>query len=223
MYKYIPVEIKDHEAVLGKDFSANFAREMKAYYAPFIARNRIIQVAKETWEYGVADSIPSAVWAGAGNSVVDVRAPGIEIDVKGISILKVGTGVTTEASFLQNFRTENDDFVSLFKNGDFAGLKRMWVDVWFEKVKTTANLHLLAVVREKSTHAVYYCLLKVVPTATTEAEFISEMATVGRSVSIPLIDPEHGKTYILLSKRRMELRLNCEGLKDYLVFSHFSQ
>ena len=223
MYKYIPVEIKDHEAVLGKDFSVNFATEMKSYYAPFIARNRIIQVAKETWEYGVADSIPGGIWAGAGNSVVDVRAPGIEIDVKGISIAKVGTGVTTEASFLQNFRTENDDFVSLFKNEDFAGLKRMWVDVWFEKVKTTANLHLLAVVREKSTHAVYYCLLKVVPTITTETEFVTEMSTQGRSVSIPLIDPEYGKTYILLSKRRMELRLNCEGLKDYLVFSHFSQ
>ena len=53
MYKYIPVEIKDHEAVLGKDFSANFAREMKAYYAPFIARNRIIQVAKETWSFRI--------------------------------------------------------------------------------------------------------------------------------------------------------------------------
>ena len=223
MFKYIPVDVKDHEAVLGKDFNANFANEMKSYYAPFVAKNRIIQVAKETWEYGVADSIPGAVWAGSGNSVVDVRAPGIEIDVKGLSIAKVGKGVTTEASFLQNYRTENDDFVTLFKNQDYAGLKRMWVDVWFEKVKNTTDLHLLTVVREKSTKAVYYCLLKVVPNAISDEDFIAAMETVGRSVSIPLIDPEHGKTYILLSKRRMEIRLNCEGLKDYMVYSHHSQ
>jgi hypothetical protein len=223
MYKYIPVPVAQHATLLGPDFATKFANEMISYYAPFVNKNRVIQVAKETWEYGVADSVPGASWTGSGNSVVDVRAPNIEIDVKGISIDRVSRGVTTEASFLQNFRTENDNFVTLFQNQDFAGLKQMWVDVWVEKVKTTQNLHLLAIVREKSTNAVYYCLLAVVDVPITDAEFISKMTTVGRSVTLPLIDEQYGKTYILLSKRRMEIRLNCDGLKDFLVYSHHSR
>jgi len=224
MLKYIPVPVSEHDAILGSDFSKNFEREMREYYSPFIKKNRLIQIAKETWEYAVADSIPGATWVGAGKNVVDVIAPGIDIDVKGISVGKLGKTFTTEASFLQNHQTANDGFVTLFKNKDFLALKKMFVDTWLEKTKNTNNLHLLAVVREKTTHAVYYCLLKVVDNPVTEQEFIDQMAVSGnRSVDVPLIDLEHGKTYIYISKRRLEIRLNCDGLKDYLVYSHHSK
>jgi hypothetical protein len=221
---YVPVPITEHAALLGPDFSKRFETEMREYYSPFIKKNRLIQIAKETWEYGVADSIDHAVWVGAGKNVVDVVAPGLEIDVKGISIGQLSNTLTTEASFLQNHKVENDGFVTLFKNQDYQALKQMFVDPWIEKVKGTNNLHLLAIVREKETNAVYYCLLRVVDSHLTDEQFVAQMAlSNSRSVDVPLIDLQYGKTYIYISKRRLEIRLNCEGLKDYMVYSHHSK
>ena len=58
----------------------------------------------------------------------------------------------------------------------------------------------------------------------TEETFLESMHQhAGRSVSIPMIDSEYGRTYICISKRRLELRINCEGMKDFLVFSHYSK
>jgi hypothetical protein len=221
MFKYIPVPLKDHEVILGKDFNTKFAAEMTAYYAPFIAKNRDIQIAKETWEYGVADSIPNAVWVGAGKNVVDVQVPNYALDVKGLSIARLGDSYSTEASFLQNNKKENDNFNKLFESQDYTALKTMFVDPLGDKVAGVHNLHLLAIVREKKTKAVYYTLLKMEKSSLTDAEFVAEMKMdAGRSVTIPMIDSAYGKTYIYIPKRRLEIRLNCDGLKDYLVYSH---
>jgi hypothetical protein len=221
LLKFVPVPIEDHEAILGKDFNANFAVEMSAYYAPFLKRKRDIQIAKETWEYAVADSIPGARWVGAGKNIVDVVTPTADIDVKGISVSTMGKTYTTEASFLQNHKKENDNFATLFKDSNFTALKKMFVDLWLDKVNGAKNLYLLAAVREKKKKTVYYCLLKIVDSGLTEQEFIDQMVlSGGRSVDVPMIAPEHGKTYIYISKRRLEIRLNCDGLKDYFVRSH---
>lgn len=221
MFTYKPVPIKDHEAILGKDFNTKFAAEMTAYYAPFIAKQRDIQIAKETWEYGVADSIPGAQWVGAGKNVVDVQLPGYALDVKGLSISRLSDSYSTEASFLQNNKKENDNFNKLFESQDYTALKTMFVDPLKDKVVGVNNLHLLAIVREKKTKSVYYALLKMEATTLTDAEFTANMKMdAGRSVAIPMIDPAFGKTYIYIPKRRLEIRLNCEGLADYLVLSH---
>ena len=221
MFTYIPVPLPNHETILGKDFNAKFAAEMQSYYAPFISKKRDIQIAKETWEYGVADAIPGAEWVGAGKNVVDVQVPGYALDVKGLSITKLSDSYSTEASFLQNNKKENDNFNKLFESKDYTALKEMFVDPLGAKVAGVPNLHLLAIVREKSTKKVYYTLLEMQPSTLTDAEFVAEMKMdAGRSVSIPMIDSAYGKTYIYIPKRRLEIRLNCEGLKDYLVYSH---
>jgi hypothetical protein len=221
MLKFIPIPIDQHESILGKNFSSNFTQEMQNYYAPFIAKQRQIQIAKETWEYGVADSIPGSSWVGAGKNVVDVITPMVELDVKGISVDRLTSTLTTEASFLQNNKGKNDHFATLFKNADYSALNDMFVSPWLDKVKNTKNLHLMAIIREKSTHAVYYCLLKIVNNNIDNNEFIAQMSMDGsRSVDVPLIESAYGKTYIYMPKRRLEIRLNCQGLKDYLVYSH---
>ena len=221
MLKYIPVPIADHETILGPDFNKLFAQEMHEYYVPFLKKKRIVQIAKETWEYAVADSIPGAVWVGAGKNVVDVDAPNSQIDVKGISIKEISNNLTTEASFLQNNKEENDNFATLFKTVDLLALKKMFVDKWLEKVQPVSNLHLLAAIRAKKKNEVYYCLLKLVDDGLTEEDFVAKMALKNkRSVSVPMIDSEYGDTYIYVPKRRLEIRLNCDGLKDYMVYSH---
>ena len=223
MIKYYPVPITEHDTLLGADFSANFAAEMKEYYAPFIKKGRKIQLAKETWEYGVADSIPDADWLGSGNNVVDVKAPLLDMDVKGLSCSKLGKE-TTEASFLQNLAKGADGYSTAWANGDWATLKTIFVDPLETKHLGTNNLHLMVIVRTKNDHGVYYGLLKAEPNPLDQAQFLSEMTQhAGRSVRIPMIDEEFGRTYICISKRRLEIRINTEGFGPYLQFSHYSK
>lgn len=221
MIQFTPVPISDHDAILGHDFKTKFANEMNAYYAPFHQKNRAIQVAKETWEYAVADSAPNAEWVGAGANVADVKTPLADLDVKGLSVEKITNNQSSEASFLQNNRQENDGFGKLFESKDFQALKAMFVDPIVDKIKGTNNLHLLAIVRERSTKKVYYSLLKVTATTLTDAEFLASMVIDGkRSVALPMIDPAYGYTYLYIAKRRLEIRLNPKGMKDFLVYSH---
>jgi len=218
MIFYEPVPVAEHAELLGKDFSKRFASEMHEYYSPFINKNRPVQLAKETWEYAVADSIDGAEWVGAGKNVIDVKTPKIEIDVKGLSCQHM-QGTTTEASILQNNKLENDNFAKLFENKDFSALKEMFVDPFVAKINATSNLHVLCAVREKKVQKVHYCLLKV--TKKVNPNFVNNMSMdAKRSVSIPMIDPKYGKTYLYIPKRRLEIRLRMDVMSDFSVYSH---
>jgi hypothetical protein len=220
MLKYIPVPISAHDAILGADFNKNFANIMQGFYKPFLTLGWEVDLSKTTWERVVANCINHAVWVGAGKNVVDVKTPLADIDVKSQSVDTLGS-ITTEASFLQNNKRKNDHFMKLFESNDFQALKEMFVDLWLDKVTGTSNLHLLAIIREKKHKTVSYCLLKLEDDGLTEADFISKMQIAGeRSVDVPMIDSVYGKTYIYISKRRLEIRLNTQGLKDYIVYSH---
>ena len=218
MIFYEPVPKSQHEHLLGKDFNKRFANEMHAYYSPFLNKGRPVQIAKETWEYAVADSIDNAEWVGAGKNIIDVKAPNLEIDVKGLSCSTM-KNTTTEASILQNNKLENDNFASLFENQNYNALKDMFVEPFVAKIKATNNLHVLCAVREKKTQKVHYCLLKVVQKE--NPNFVKEMfMDAKRSVSVPMIDPEYGKTYLYIPKRRLEIRLKMDKMSDFSVFSH---
>jgi hypothetical protein len=222
MIKFVPVPINEHDLILGKDFNSRFANEMKPYYYPYVIKGRDPNLSKETWELGAVDSIDNAVHVGSGKNVVDVRTPDADIDVKGLSNNDMQKyKLTTEASFLQNNKKETDGFVKIFESGDYKTLKEMFVDPILTKHVGTNNLHLLNIIREKDYNKVYYCLLKVENTALTDADFISQMYLDGtRSVSVPMIDPIYGSTYLYIPKRRLEIRLNVHGLAPFLVYSH---
>jgi hypothetical protein len=122
---------------------------------------------------------------------------------------------------LQNNRQENDGFGKLFESKDYKSLKTMFVDPITDKIKGTDNLHLMAIVRERETKKVYYSLLRVEKTDLTNKQFLDKMVIDGkRSVSLPMIDSQYGDTYLYIAKRRIEIRLNAKGMKDFLVYSH---
>lgn len=217
MIQYVPIHPSQHDYLLGENFSTRFNEEMQRYYKPFSDKNRPIQLAKETWEYAVADSIPDATWVGAGHNIVDVETPNITIDVKGLSTNGL-RGVSTEASILQNNKLEADNFNTFFKKKDFSGLYDMFVEPLIKKVTEAKRLHVMTIVRDKTTGAVGYVLFKVIESSDSQ---ISEMTLMGkRSVSVPMIDNQYGKTYLYIPKRRMEIRLNMSGILNYLVWSH---
>lgn len=218
MIKYEPVPLEEHDALIGADFNERFTKEMHDYYAPYQKKGRPVNIGKETWEYAVSDSIDGGEWVGAGKNVIDVCAPNLDIDVKGISCSKI-TGITSEASILQNVQEKNDHAVQLFKQGNYNGLKEMFIDPFIKKTSTNKNLHVLCTVRDKQNSQVWYCLLKVVKHE--NPNLVEEMTARGtRSIDIPLIDPEYGRTYLAIQKRRLELRLNMAGMSKYSVCSH---
>lgn len=218
MIYYEPVPISEHDALLGENFKTRFADEMQAYYSPFLTKNRDIKLAKETYEYAVTDSIDNAFWVGAGNNIIDVKTPNIEIDVKGLSCSTL-KGMTTEASILQSLSSASDSYAKLFEDKDFASLKTMFVDPFIGKIKETKKLHVLCAVKVKQTQMVHYCLLRVVEKQ--NPNFINEMhMDAKRSVSLPMIDPKYGKTYLFIPKRRLEIRLNMNKMSEFSVFSH---
>lgn len=218
MIYYTPVHPSEHSKLLGENFAENLAQEMERYYYPFSKKGRPIQLAKETWEYAVADALPDGEWIGAGKNIVDVKTDDITIDVKGLSCNSV-TGMTTEASILQNNKLENDNFASLFESADYSGLMDMFVKPLGNKVLAADNLYIMATIRDKKTGDVYYSLLRV--EEHENENFVDEMyMDAKRSVSVPMIDPQFGKTYLYIPKRRLEIRLKLSGMKDYLVWSH---
>jgi len=221
MIYYTPVPVQEHDELLGSDFSNRFGEEMQVYYAPFANKGRPIQISKETWEYAVADAIPGGEWKGAGKNVIDVSTPTINIDVKGLSCGSLKS-TSTEASILQNNKLSSDNFTSLFSKSDFTGLNEMFVEPLANKVRKAGKLYVLCAIRHKLANDkfdVYYCMYKV--EEKTNKQFINEMyMDAKRSVSVPMIDPTYGKTYLYIPKRRLELRVNMLGMKDYLVYSH---
>lgn len=221
MIYYSPVPISEHNQLLGENFANRLADEMKAYYAPFANKGRPIQISKETWEYAVADAIPGGDWVGAGKNVVDVTTPDINIDVKGLSCGSMKS-TSTEASILQNNKLSSDNFASLFGKSDFGGLTELFVKPLADKVNAAGNLYVLCTIRHKlagDKFDVYYCMYKV--ESKQNKKFINEMyMDAKRSVSVPMIDPEYGKTYLYIPKRRLEIRVNMDGMKNYLVYSH---
>lgn len=222
MIRYEPVPLKNHDDILGKEFNTNFIEEMQRYYEPFITKGRSVQLAKETWEYAVADSIFGGHWVGAGKNIMDVTTPNANIDVKGLSSNSL-TSVSTEASILQNNKLASDNFTSLFKQQDFNRLKEMFIDPLASKISKAGNLYLFCVVRHKKKNSmnfdVYYCLYKVA--IEDNPTLVEQMSLDGnRSINIPVIDIRYGRCYLYIPKRRIELRVNMEGMKDFLVFSH---
>ena len=221
MIYYTPVPLTEHEELLGFDFCKRFADEMQVYYAPFANKGRPIQISKETWEYAVADAIPGGEWKGAGKNVIDVSTPKINIDVKGLSCGSLKS-FSTEASILQNNKLESDNFTQLFEAAEFSSLKDMFVKPLQDKIKKAGKLYVLCAIRHKKgkdKFDVYYCLYKVNEIQNDDFEKDMYM-DAKRSVRVPMIDSGYGKTYLYIPKRRLEIRVNMEGMQDYLVYSH---
>ena len=113
-----PLTANETKALLGEDFSQIFQTEMDLIIAPlrkYIAKGFPLALGKEQWEYVVTESVPNAVWCGAGKSLIDVSIG----DNKGIDVKGVGRGKkaksTAEASMFQCFDQNAKTF---FKNKD---------------------------------------------------------------------------------------------------------
>jgi len=157
----VPMTATDTLALLGTNFVSTFQSEMDAIMAPLrkhIALGRPLSMGKELWEYVVSDSIPGAVWNGAGHSLIDVMiTPGVGGDVKSVSYGPTAKQ-TTEASMYQNFDQTAKQF---FINKDKASLWDRYVNGWFAKAHSFQKYYLIGILREKATLDCNLCAFEV--------------------------------------------------------------
>jgi hypothetical protein len=166
----VPLTVQQTMALLGTSFVATFQTEMDAIVAPLrkhIALGRPLSMGKELWEYVVADSIPGAVWNGAGHSLIDVMiTPGVGADVKSLSY-GPKSKQTTEASMYQNF---DQDAKQFFSNQDKQSLWNLYIAGWFNKVHSFKKYYLIGILREKATLNCNICAFEVTDTVPAFAD-----------------------------------------------------
>ena len=216
-YPLEPMTVAEIQRLVGPGFVANFQKEVDEFMVPMrkhIALGRPLSMGKETWEYAVADSIVGAVWAGAGNSIVDVKiGTNIGLDVKSVGI---GSGTKSgEASMFQTYHSHLD---TLFSTQDSATLWSVYIDGWFEKVQSVKDYYLLAIVKDKKYNC-SLCGFKRVGTvpaySTTFGTFLTEKGkpSKGTWTVQQLADPSLLHTMVIKGKKRLEMRLR-PGMHD---------
>lgn len=199
-----PLKINEAMELLGSDFVANFQRDMSAIISPLrrhLELKRPLSMGKELWEYVVADSIPGAVWNGAGHSLADViLTDNVVADIKSLSYNPKSTA-TTEASMYQCFDQNAKTF---FKDKDKQSLWNLYVNGWFDKAYGFDKYYIFAIMRQKES---IDCKLICFEVTSERPVFNDELCTfTNKSMKIAgMADSEFVKIRYYNSKSRLEI------------------
>jgi len=200
----VPLTAQQTMALLGPGFVATFQSEMDAIVAPLrkhIALGRPLSMGKELWEYVVSDSIPGAVWNGAGHSLIDVMiTPGVGADVKSLSY-GPQSKQTTEASMYQNF---DQDAKQFFINKDKQSLWNLYVNGWFAKAQSFKKYYLIGILREKATLDCNLCAFEVTDTVPMFSDTLCTFTGTMMNI-LGITDQDFLKVRYYNSKSRMEI------------------
>lgn len=211
MYTLEPMSVAEIQKLVGPAFVTNFQKEVDEFMQPMrkhIAKGRPLSMGKETWEYAVADSIVGSDWAGAGNSIVDVR---IGTDI-GLDVKSVGKGTGSKSGEASMFQTYHSHLDTLFSTEDSATLWDVYINGWFNKVCSVKNYYLLAIVKDKN----YNCSLcgfkrvgNIPAYMPGYGTFLTETGkqSKGTWTIQQLADPTLLHTMVLKGKKRLEMRL----------------
>jgi hypothetical protein len=215
MYALEPMTVAEIQQLVGPEFIKNFQKEVDEFMVPMrkhIARGRPLSMGKETWEYAVADSIVGSEWAGAGNSIVDVRIGNdIGLDVKSVG-KTTGKGPTAKSGEASMFQTYHSHLDTLFSTKDSATLWNVYIEGWFKKVCSVKHYYLLAIVKDKSYNCSICGFKRVgnIPNYDpTYGSFLTETGkeSTGSWTIKQLADPTLLHTTVLKGKKRLEMRL----------------
>jgi len=211
MYALEPMLVSEIQQLVGPAFITNFQREVDEFMAPMrkhIAKGRPLSMGKETWEYAVADSIAGSEWAGAGNSIVDVR---IGTDI-GLDVKSVGKGSGTKSGEASMFQTYHSHLDTLFSTKDSATLWNVYIEGWFKKVCSVKDYYLLAIVKDKQYNCSICGFKRVGNIPIYDATYGTFLTDTGRESKgtwtvQQLGDPELIHTMVIKGKKRLEMRL----------------
>jgi len=210
-YPLKPMSVKEIQKLVGPDFIKNFQIEIDLMLAPMrkhLALGRPLSMGKETWEYAVADSIVGADWAGAGNSIVDVK---IGTDI-GLDIKSVGKGTGKKSGEASMYQTYDGDTDASFSRQDSELLWKTFIEGWSAKTKTVKHYYLLAIVKDKSYNCSICGFKRVRDVPAFDPSFGSFLTEKGKESKgtwtiEQLADPKLLHTIVVRNKKRLEMRL----------------
>lgn len=212
MYSLTPMTADEIRNNLDQKTLNNLEVELERRIGPArqdLAKGRPFQIAKEAWEYALADSLEwkGGEWVGHGNNPEDVRVNDqIHYDVKGLS--GKWTATSSEASIKQSLKTE----FRIDENFQNENSKALWdstVEPWIEKVFSKSNYYVTVFWRHSKDLNIRLVMFRI--DNTLVPLYDSEKCVFNKSQStmdvLNIVDPEHAKIYVLKSKKRMELRI----------------
>jgi len=210
-YCLVPMSVGEINQLVGTDFVKNFQKEIDEMLAPLrkhLALGRPLSLGKETWEYAVADSIPGAEWAGAGNSIIDVR---INQDV-GFDVKSVGKGLGNKSGEASMFQTYEGHTDNSFSNQDSAMLWKTFVEGWYKKVITVKDYYLLVIIKDKNYNCSMCGFKRTGDIPAFDPNFGTFLTETGRASKgtwtiTQLADPSLLHTIVIKNKKRMEMRV----------------
>ena len=223
LYALNPLTKQQIIDVLGQQSIDNLAVELERRIGPSrrdLAKGRPFQIAKEAWEYALADATEwnGGEWVGHGNNPEDVRMGTIKFDVKGLG--GTWTGNSGEASVKQTL-TASARIDESFLTQDSENLWQGVVDPWIEKVFVEDDYYVTVFWRNKKTLDIRLVMFKVdhtfKPIYTSSS---CEFNTSGTKMILnDIADPDQVQLYILRSKHRMEMRIRGKFFNnsDYYV------
>ena len=231
MFSFIPLTRDEIIDNLQPQSITNLTKELHTRIYPCkrdLDKGRPFQIAKEAWEYTLADATEwnGGVWVGHGNNPEDVRVGTNKYDVKGLG----GKWTTTsgEASVKQTL-TASARIDESFLTQDSRQLWSGVVEPWIEKVSTEGEYFITVFWRHKETLAIRLVMFRLntelLPKYDPNA---CEFNASNTKMTINNIaDPEQVKLYIIRSKHRMEMRIKgCyfnENPNRYIEVYNFNE
>lgn len=218
LYALKPLKKQQIIDVLGQQSIDNLAVELETRIGPCrrdLAKGRPFQIAKEAWEYALADATEwnGGEWVGHGNNPEDVRMGAIKFDVKGLG--GTWTGNSGEASVKQTLSADariDESFLSK----DSATLWKGVVDPWIQKVFVDDDYYVTVFWRNKKTLDIRLVMFAVdhqhKPIYTNSSCEFNNSGT--KMLLNTIADPEQIQLYILRSKHRMEMRIRGKFFND---------
>lgn len=218
LYALKPLKKQQIIDVLGKQSIDNLAVELEYRIGPCrrdLAKGRPFQIAKEAWEYALADATEwnGGEWVGHGNNPEDVRMGNKKFDVKGLG--GKWTGTSGEASVKQTLSASariDESFLSSDSENLWAGV----VEPWIKKVFVEDDYYVTVFWRNKETLDMRLVMFAVdhthKPIYTSSSCEFNDSRT--RMTLNNIVDPEQAQLYILRSKHRMEMRIRGKFFND---------
>ena len=231
MYSMIPMTADEIRDLLEQTTLDNLQIELESRIGPNrkdLEKGRPFQIAKEAWEYALADALEwkGGKWVGHGNNPEDVRVHDhVHYDVKGLS--GSWTGTSSEASIKQSLKTE----FRIDENFQKENSQELWnstVDPWIKKVFDKDNYYISVFWRHNKDLNIRLVMFRI--DAGTMPNYDSTQCSFNSSKStmniLNIADPTHAKIYVLKSKKRMELRIKGKFFNDahwYVPVYDFTQ
>ena len=223
MYSLRPLNKTEIISVVGEQTITNLGSELERRIGPCrrdLAKGRPFQIAKEAWEYALADATEwnGGEWVGHGNNPEDVRMGNKKFDVKGLG--GKWTATSGEASVKQTLSASARIDESFLEHNSL----NLWqgvVEPWMEKVFVNDEYYVTVFWRNKQSLDIRLVMFAVdhdhKPTYDKQSCVFNKSSTMMELTNI--VDPEQARMYVLRSKHRMEMRIKGSFFNesDYYV------